>query len=116
MQTAGNVTPSYNDGSRSPAGTVNQASTGAHHMIDKVAGASRPLVDRIASRAHRAVDRIASEASQAAETLSVKGEQLKHAQERAMARSRGYVRDNPVMAVGIALAAGYFVSRLLRSR
>ena len=110
------VTPSYNDGSGTLARTVDQASTGAHDVIDKVSGAARPAVDRFASGAHQAVDKIASAASQAAETLGMKGAQLKNAQVRAMEQCRGYVRENPVTALGIAIAAGYLLSRLWRSR
>jgi ElaB/YqjD/DUF883 family membrane-anchored ribosome-binding protein len=113
MEAAGNITPSPNDGSRTLARTVDQASTGAHDVIDKVSDAARPAVDRIASGAHRAVDKIANAAGQAAETLSVKGEQLKNAKVRVMEQGRGYVRDHPVTSLGIAIAAGFLLSRLL---
>jgi ElaB/YqjD/DUF883 family membrane-anchored ribosome-binding protein len=116
MEAAGTVTPRPHDGSRTLARTVDQASTGAHDVIDKVSDAARPAVDRIASGAHHAVDKIANAAGQAAETLGVKGEQLKNAQVRAMEQCRGYIRDNPVTALGIAIAAGFLLSRLLRSR
>jgi ElaB/YqjD/DUF883 family membrane-anchored ribosome-binding protein len=110
------VTPSINDGSRTLARTVDQASAGAHDAINKVSDAARPVVDRIASGAHQAVDKIAAAAGQAAETLGVKGEQLKNAQAQALEQCRGYVRDHPLQSLGIALAAGYLLSRLLSSR
>jgi len=110
------VTPSFNDGSRTLGRTVDKASSGAHDAIDKVSDAARPMVDRIASGAHQAVDKIASAAGQAAETLGVKGGQLKNAQAQAMEQARIYVRDNPLAALGIALAAGYLLSRLLSVR
>jgi ElaB/YqjD/DUF883 family membrane-anchored ribosome-binding protein len=116
MEAPGKFTPNPSDGSRSLVGTFDQASTGAHQVIDKVSDAARPVVDRIASRAHQAVDKIASAAGQAAGTLGVKGEQLKDVHLRAMEQCRGYVRDNPVTSLGIAIAAGYLLSRLLSSR
>jgi ElaB/YqjD/DUF883 family membrane-anchored ribosome-binding protein len=116
METAGKVTSSPNDGSRTLARTVDQASMGAHDAIDKVSDATRPVVDRIASGAHQAVDRIAGAAGQAADTLGVKGAQLKNAQVRAMEQCRGYVRDHPVASVGIAVAAGFLLSRLVSWR
>jgi ElaB/YqjD/DUF883 family membrane-anchored ribosome-binding protein len=116
MEATGMVTPTYNDGNRTLARTVDQASTGAHDAINKVSDAARPVVDRIASGAHQAVDKIAAAAGQAAETLGVTGEQLKNAQAQAMALARGYVREHPVTALGIAIAAGFLLSRLLRSR
>ena len=116
MEATGKITPNPNDGSRNLARTVNQASTGAHEVIDKVSGAALPVVDRIALGAHQAVDKIASAAGHAAETLGVRGGQLKNAQVRAMEQCRGYVRDKPVTALGIAIAAGFILSRLWRSR
>ena len=116
METTEIVTPSFNDGSRTVGRTVDQAAAGAHDVIDKISDAARPMVDRIASGAHQAVDKIAGVAGQAAETLGVRGEQLKNAQAQAMAQARIYVRDNPLAALGIALAAGYLLSRLLSSR
>ena len=116
MEATGIVTPSFTDGSRNPARTVDKASTGAHDAINKVSDAVHPVVDRIASGAHQAVDKLASAAGQAAETLGVKGEQLMSAQTQAMEQARGYVRDHPVTALGIAVAAGFLLSRLLSSR
>jgi ElaB/YqjD/DUF883 family membrane-anchored ribosome-binding protein len=116
MEASGKFTPNPDDGIRSLAGTFDQASTGVHQVIDKVSNAARPVVDRIASGGHQAVDKIASAAGQVAETLDVKGEQLKDVQLRAIEQCRGYVRDNPVTSLGIALAAGYLLSRLLSSR
>jgi len=110
------VTPSFNDGSRTLGRTVDKASSGAHDAIDKVTDAARPMVDRFASGARQAVEKIASAAGQAAETLSVRGEQLKNAQAQAMEQTRLYVRENPVTAVGIALAVGFVLSKLLSSR
>jgi ElaB/YqjD/DUF883 family membrane-anchored ribosome-binding protein len=112
MEAAGIATSSPNDGSRALARTVDQASTGVHDVIDKVSDAARPAVDRIALGAHKAVDKIAGAATQAAETVGVKREQLKNAQVRAMEQCRGYVRDHPVTSLGIAVAAGFFLSRL----
>ena len=116
MESTGTVTPGFKDGRRTLERTVDKASSGAHDAIDKVSDAARPMVDRVASGAHQAVDKIASAAGQAAETLGAKGEQLKNAQAQAMAQARTYVREHPMTALGIALAAGYVLSRLLRWR
>ena len=116
MEITGKVTPNPNDGSRNLGRAVDQAGMGAHDVIDKVSGAARPAVDRIASGAHVAVDKIASAAGQAAESLGVKGEQLKKFQVQALEKCQGYVRANPVMSLGIAIAAGYLLSKLLSSR
>jgi ElaB/YqjD/DUF883 family membrane-anchored ribosome-binding protein len=116
MEIAGRDTPSLDEGVRNATRTVEQARSGAHNVIDKASDAARPMVERVASGAHRAVDSIAGAAGQAAETLGVKGEQLKDAQLRAMEQCRGYVRDNPLASLGIAVAAGFILSWLVGSR
>jgi len=113
MEATTKVGPNSGDGL---ARTVDQASTGAHEAITKVSDAARPVVDRIASGAHQAVDKIAGGAAQVAESLGMKGEQLKDMHAKAMDQGRGYVRDNPIMALGIAIAAGFLLSKLLSSR
>jgi hypothetical protein len=115
METTEIVTPSFNEDNR-PVGTIDKARAGAHGAIDKASDAARPAVDRLASGAHQAVDKFASAAGQAAETLSARGEQLKNAQAQAMEQTRIYVRENPVTAIGIALAVGFVLSKLLSSR
>jgi ElaB/YqjD/DUF883 family membrane-anchored ribosome-binding protein len=116
METTGKTAPNPHDGGRHLGQAIDQAGTGAHDAIDKVSDAARPAVDRMASGAHLVVDKIASVAGQAAETLGVKGDELQNIQARAMEQCRGYVRANPAMSLGIAIAAGYLLSRLLSSR
>ena len=89
---------------------------GTHATIDKVSDTARPAVDRLASGAHQAVDKIAGAAGQVVETFGAKGEQLNDAQQRLVEAGRNYVRDNPMMALGIAIAAGFVLSRVLSSR
>jgi len=116
MEGIGKVTLNPNDGARNMGRAVDQAGMGAHEAIDKVSDAARPAVDRLASGAHVAVDKITSAAGQAAETLGVKGEQLKKFQAQALEKCQGYVRANPAMSLGIAIAAGFLLSRLISSR
>jgi ElaB/YqjD/DUF883 family membrane-anchored ribosome-binding protein len=73
-------------------------------------------IDNAFNTAHEAVDKIASAASQAAEALGDKGEQLKNAEHRLMDDCHGYVRANPIASIGIAVAAGFMLSRLLSGR
>jgi ElaB/YqjD/DUF883 family membrane-anchored ribosome-binding protein len=113
MEAAGRVTPGSNDTNHSSARTVGQASAGARSVIDNVSEAAHPAVDRVALGAHQAVDKIAGVAVQTAEALGAKGEQIKSVQARAMDQCRGYVRANPLAALGVAAAAGYLLSRLL---
>ena len=96
--------------------TLDQAGQSLHEAINRTADATRPAVDRLAGGAHSAVDKVASVAGHAAEIYGAKSEQLKYATDQAVGTARSYVRDHPLATVGIAVAAGYLVSRLLRGR
>jgi ElaB/YqjD/DUF883 family membrane-anchored ribosome-binding protein len=74
---------------------------------------THPRVERVASSAHQAVDKLAGSANRAAQTLGVKTVQVKDAQERMAEELRVYVRNNPMTSVGIAVAAGFLLSRLI---
>lgn len=73
-------------------------------------------IDKASNYAHEAVDMIANASNQAAETLDQKSEQLKTAEQRIVKNCQVYIRDNPVTALGIAVAGGFLLSRLLSSR
>jgi ElaB/YqjD/DUF883 family membrane-anchored ribosome-binding protein len=84
----------------------------AHSGIDAASDAARPTIDRMASAAHKAVDNadeVAAHAAQALGEAGVKGEQL-------IASGTGYVREHPLLTLGLAVATGYVLSRLLASR
>ena len=74
------------------------------------------ITDKVSDSAHAAYDKIADATSQAAETLGEKGEQLKKTEQQLMKNCRGYIRENPMTSVSIAVAAGFLLSRLLSRR
>jgi ElaB/YqjD/DUF883 family membrane-anchored ribosome-binding protein len=75
-----------------------------------------PVVDRVAASAHDAVDRAASAATSAAKMLDKKGAEFKNLQSRYLDTCREQVRDNPMAALGIAVAAGFLLSILISRR
>ena len=115
MDTSGKLAPGFNEGGKM-ARTLERATTGAHSLIDKVTDAAHPALDRISSGAHRSVFRAADAATHTAAAFSVKREQFRHARVRTMEETRDYVRANPILSISIAVAAGYLINRLLRSR
>ncbi len=70
-------------------------------------------IDKVSNSAHEAVDKIANATSHAAEALGEKGEQLLNAEQRLMKNCHGYINDNPITSLGIAVAVGFLLSRLL---
>ena len=73
-------------------------------------------IDKAANSANEAVDKAASATNQVTEALGKKGEQLKNAEQQIMEDCRVYVRDNPLTSLGIAVAAGFLLSRVLSGR
>ncbi|TVS10366.1 MAG: DUF883 domain-containing protein [Gammaproteobacteria bacterium] len=83
----------------------------AHSGIDAASNAAHPVIDRIASGAHNAVgnaDELATQAAGAIDSASVKGEQL-------FASGSSYMREHPLLTLGLAVTTGYLLSRLLAS-
>ncbi|MDI1291966.1 MAG: hypothetical protein PSV18_04380 [Methylobacter sp.] len=74
------------------------------------------ITDKVSHSAHEAYDKIADATSQAAETIGEKGEQLKKTEQQLMKNCRGYISDNPITSVSIAVAAGFLLSRLVSGR
>ncbi len=73
----------------------------------------KETIDKVSHSAHAAVDKIAHASHQTAEVLGEKGEQLRTAEEELVESYRDYIRENPISSVGIAVAAGFLLSRLL---
>ncbi|MGD7033593.1 DUF883 family protein [Methylotuvimicrobium buryatense] len=69
--------------------------------------------DKVSHSAHEAFDKVADATSHAAEAIGKKGEQFKNAEQQMVKNCRGYIREYPIMSVGIAAAAGFLLSRLL---
>lgn len=84
----------------------------AHRGIDAASRVVHPTIDRAAASAHRAVenaDEMATHAADAIDHASAKGEEILTAGTR-------YMRDHPLLTLGLAVSAGYVLSRLLASR
>ena len=75
-----------------------------------------PAVDKVATGVHDAVDMVAGAAKSAAKAVDKKGERMMAVQRRYVDGCREYVRDNPFASLGVALAAGFLISKLLRLR
>jgi ElaB/YqjD/DUF883 family membrane-anchored ribosome-binding protein len=73
-------------------------------------------VERAAEGAHETVDKIADATHKAADAIGEKGAQLQDLQEEWLENAREYINKNPVKSVGIAIAGGFLLSRLLSGR
>ena len=81
--------------------TIERASDRAHQAVDRAAGAASSVADRIGERV---------------DALAERGEELRELPENWIEGARDYVREHPVASLGIALAAGYLLSMMMRSK
>ncbi len=72
------------------------------------------MIDKAAANAHQAVDQVAVAAAPAAKWLEGKGESLTAGGEKFMDNTCKYIAANPFKSLGMALAAGYLISRITR--
>ena len=75
-------------------------------------GTQKQQIDRLADSAHGAIDRATQTASQVAERFNEKSDELWAMKDDYIESARGYVKENPLMALGIALAAGYLFGKI----
>jgi ElaB/YqjD/DUF883 family membrane-anchored ribosome-binding protein len=91
-----------------------------------VGGAVRdPIVERAATSAHQAVDRVAAKVSPtvervraaaagSADTLNAKLDDIGSLRDEWTESCRSYVRERPMTAIGVAVLAGFLLSRWIR--
>jgi hypothetical protein len=72
------------------------------------------MINKATTRVHGALDQVVEAAAPAAQWLEEHGEELTAKGEKLVERSRKYIVANPLQSFGLALAAGYLVSRLTR--
>jgi ElaB/YqjD/DUF883 family membrane-anchored ribosome-binding protein len=75
-------------------------------------GNQKQQIDRLTESAHSAIDRATQTASQVAQQFSERGEEYLAMKDEYVESAREYVRENPFMALGIALAAGYLFGKI----
>ncbi len=102
-------------------GTLSKASSSAHAAVNSMAGAAdeaargvKPAIDRVSALAHQAVDKVAGAAAPTADWLGEQGETLNAAQKKLVADTCSYVSAHPLKSIGVALAAGFLLSRIIR--
>jgi len=69
--------------------------------------------DKVAHFAHETVDAVADASNHARASFDEKSDQLINAEQQLMKNCQTYVRENPVTSLGLAVAGGFLLSRLL---
>ena len=103
-------------GMNAPKESVDRLASGAHSGINAAAEAAHPAIDRLASGAHRAVNSADEAANNATDALAKAGNKAGEKGEELYAAGASYMREHPMFTIGIAVATGYLLSRLLSTR
>jgi ElaB/YqjD/DUF883 family membrane-anchored ribosome-binding protein len=72
------------------------------------------MMNKATARMHRAVDQAADAAAPAAQWLEEQSETLSTGGEKLLDGTCKYVAAHPLQSLGLAVAAGYLLSRLTR--
>ena len=103
-------------------GVPTKTTAGAHAAVNSVAevaeGAARkakPAIDQVAAMAHQVVDKAAASAAPVADWLGEQGGSLNATQRKVVTDTSAYIAANPLMSVGVAVLAGFVISRMIRS-
>ena len=91
----------------------NTGMEGSNPTVGYAEGEGANRLARVTETAQQALDRITHAAHDAAERLSQRSEELWALQGRAMETARGYAKQHPLATIGIAIAIGVVLSRLL---
>lgn len=73
-------------------------------------------INKASNYAHEEVDKATSAATHAAEAFDEKGRELKKAKKRLINDYTNYTRNHPIKSLGMAVAAGFLLSRVLSGR
>jgi ElaB/YqjD/DUF883 family membrane-anchored ribosome-binding protein len=72
------------------------------------------ILNKATARVHGAVDEVAAVAAPAAQWLEERRKTLTGSGEKLLDRTSKYIAAHPLRSLGLALAAGYLISRLRR--
>jgi len=103
------------DTNTSVAETADAVAERTRGTVDRAAQTAHEAIDRLAAKAGPAIDRLRGTATSASETLRAKADQFGELEEQWVESARAYVRENPLAAVGIAVAVGLLLGKLTSS-
>lgn len=97
-----------------PGGTGNPGSTGA--TIDRLVRGAHDTIDRVAEKAAPMLDDLKTRVGATQERLSQRADDWVRLEHEMAERARTHVRNRPLTAVALAMAAGMLIARITSSR
>jgi ElaB/YqjD/DUF883 family membrane-anchored ribosome-binding protein len=94
--------------------SINDIAASTPPLVDRLAQSAHETIDRVHAKAGPAVEKVRSAATDAVGAVKTKATDLGQLEEQWMENARGVVRENPLTAVAVALAAGLLLAKLAR--
>lgn len=91
---------------------MNSQASGDHATTDRLSERAHESVDKVAKTAGKAEERIRDEARDAGARVREAGHKVKERSDETLRSISVFVQDNPLIALGVAFAAGTLVSAL----
>lgn len=98
-----------------PRDSAGLTPAGRDPLVDRAANSAHQAVDRVAATVGPAVERVRAAAQGSADTLQTKLDDLGTMRDEWTESCRTYVRERPMTALGVAVLAGFLLSRWLRT-
>jgi ElaB/YqjD/DUF883 family membrane-anchored ribosome-binding protein len=92
--------------------TRNMGSAGS--TLEDASTRASAAAGRMSERAHDAVDQMSGRVQDMTQRLGEQGQEWMERSDEMMESVRNYVREKPMVAIGIAAGVGFLLSRLLR--
>jgi ElaB/YqjD/DUF883 family membrane-anchored ribosome-binding protein len=119
--TAYGTSPATSGTPNNSDGALKRATSNAHAVVASIADAAdeatrkaKPAIDQVTAMAHQTVDKTAGAVAPAADWLTDQGAGLNATQKKLMGDTCGYISANPLTSIGIAVAAGFVLGRMIR--
>lgn len=96
--------------------SVDDTSKKLHDAVDSASKTVHPALDNLSERSHQTVDKLADVAMNVAESIEQKSDSLREMKMKLFDQCRTQINDKPLMALGIAISAGFLVGWLLKKR
>lgn len=90
------------------------SSSSMRETVDRATQSAHDAIDRMASKAGPALEQLQSAATSAAQALQDKAASFGEMEEAWVESARKTVREHPLAAIAVAVAAGMIISRITR--
>ncbi len=95
---------------------MSKSASGDHATTDRLSEHAHESVDRISKTAGKAEERIRHEAADVEARVRDAGQKAKERSDETLQFINVFVRDKPLISLGLAFAAGTLLSAILRRR